>query len=462
MLSAFETAVSGALWQNERVHEVFPEVSDLCSRCEVEIETDFHTIWDCPCNNNIDSDFVRKSNRYKGRASAGVDTEPCLWLRGILPLHYTIISKEDIVTRRIFYTVGDPPPLGSWPSGAYYGDGSGGKYGKIPVARRCGCSIVCLNENNVLDYGLYYSLPGEIQTVPRAELSSIVTLLEVVEEEAVVVYFGDNKPVIDLYYKGQDICAKASNADLYRLLFAFIKNKKLTLHMFWMPSHLDDPNACNSKGEPKERPEWVQDHDIVGNKEADKLADRAAEIAELPEWVVQPVIDAQKMAKHIQLRIATIICNLPKRKHVSKQWHDFAPPKINPLTQAEADTEHNISVTTSVAQCSKCLSKVHIKSAAYIAFLKAPCKPAQFTDNHTASISGQVTIRNKTTHITHNMHSYRGVKYCAACGFIAQRRMQSLIKPCNGSDARTMHGQRVLDAIAAQQLPPGVTHWPDP
>ena len=168
------------------------------------------------------------------------------------------------------------------------------------------------------------------------------------------------------------------------------------------------------------------------------------------------------MANHIQLRIATIVCNLPKRKHVSKQWHDFAPPKVNPITQAEADTEHNISVTTSVAQCSKCLSRVHIKSATYIAFLKAPCKPAQFTDEHTASIIGQVTIRNQTTHITHNMHSYKGVTYCAACGFLAQRRMQSLIKPCNGSDARTMHGQRVLDAIAAQQLPPGVTHWPDP
>ncbi len=85
MLSAFETAVSGALWPNERVHEAFPEVSELCSRCELEVETDFHTIWGCPCNDNIDSDFVRKSNRCKGRASAGVDTEPCLWLRGILP-----------------------------------------------------------------------------------------------------------------------------------------------------------------------------------------------------------------------------------------------------------------------------------------------------------------------------------------------------------------------------------------
>ena len=58
--------------------------------------------------------------------------------------------------------------------------------------------------------------------------------------------------------------------------------------------------------------------------------------------------------------------------------------------------------------------------------------------------------------------SYKGVKYCAACGFLAQRRMQSLIKPCNGSDARSLHGQRVLDAIAAQELPPGVTHWPNP
>ena len=48
-----------------------------------------------------------------------------------------------------------------------------------------------------------------------------------------------------------------------------------------MPSHLDNPQAKTKKGKPKVRPVWVHDHDIKRNKEADKLADRAAEIAEL-------------------------------------------------------------------------------------------------------------------------------------------------------------------------------------
>ena len=56
----------------------------------------------------------------------------------------------------------------------------------------------------------------------------------------------------------------------------------------WMPSHLDDPFAKDNKGKPKVRPLWVQERDIFGNKEADRLADRAAEIAELPEHVVEP------------------------------------------------------------------------------------------------------------------------------------------------------------------------------
>ena len=75
----------------------------------------------------------------------------------------------------------------------------------------------------------------------------------------------------------------------------------------------------------------MQDHDIVGNKEADKLADRAAEIAELPDLIVQPVIDAQKMAKHIQLRIATVICNLPKRKKNPNNGMILRPLRRIPL-----------------------------------------------------------------------------------------------------------------------------------
>ena len=123
---------------------------------------------------------------------------------------------------------------------------------------------------------MYYPLPGEIQTVARAELSIIVALAEAVEVEAMVVYFGDNKQVVDLFNKGEAACAKASNYDLYRLLFAFIKDKRLDFTVYWMPSHLDNPQAKTKKGKPKERPLWVHNHAIKRNNEADRLADRAA------------------------------------------------------------------------------------------------------------------------------------------------------------------------------------------
>ena len=135
-MSAFETAVAGALWSNERVNEAYPDVPPICARCNDAVETDFHTIWLCPCNDLID----RESDHFKGRAMSEVDNEPCLWLRGILPSRLAIISKDDIAQRSIFYFQGTPPPLGSWPSGVHYGDGRG-KYGKIPEARRCGSAV---------------------------------------------------------------------------------------------------------------------------------------------------------------------------------------------------------------------------------------------------------------------------------------------------------------------------------
>ncbi len=109
-MSAFETAVAGALWPNQRVDEAFPDVSPLCDRCGDAIETDFHAIWLCPCNDLIDSDLIRESDRYKGKTMSEADNEPCLWLRGILPLHKVTISKEDIAQRRMIFFQGDVPP----------------------------------------------------------------------------------------------------------------------------------------------------------------------------------------------------------------------------------------------------------------------------------------------------------------------------------------------------------------
>ena len=229
-----------------------------------------------------------------------------------------------------------------------------------------------------------------------------------------------------------------------------------------MPSHLDNPPAKTKKGKPKVRPVWVHDHDIKGNKEVDKLADRAAEIAELPGWLVEPLIDNVRMVRLIQLRLATIVCNLPKRNIKKSISHGYNPTPGKPSKeQAMANSEHLLRTIEMVAQCSECLSMVHLNSPDFYAFLRTPCIPAVRSHACNVSIVGQIRIRNQESHPTHDMYSYRGIQYCNKCGYMVKRRMQNLIKPCNGSDRRSVHGQRVLESITRQELPPGVDCWLD-
>ena len=202
--SALETIFAGATWPNIRVKEAYPSVSAP--------ETDLHVYWQRPCNYDIDDEAIEQSNKYIDNAMMHAEDRPCLWLRGIMPKSYTHIPKDDIPDRRIFYAEGNVPPLGEWPSGVYYGDGSGGANGKFPSALRCGVSVVSLDTQHNFEFGIKYPLPGEIQTVPRAELSAMVSLAEFVVEDAIVLYIGDNLPVIKLFNKGEQICKTSTTA----------------------------------------------------------------------------------------------------------------------------------------------------------------------------------------------------------------------------------------------------------
>ena len=87
--AALETILAAATWPNERVNEAYPEIPSTCSRCGLEPETDLHVFWQCPCNNNIDDDAIRDSDKYIDAAILHAEDKPCLWLRGIMPISYT-------------------------------------------------------------------------------------------------------------------------------------------------------------------------------------------------------------------------------------------------------------------------------------------------------------------------------------------------------------------------------------
>ena len=96
--AALDTVVVGARWPGERVKEAHPESSDVCLRCGNAAETDLHVLWRSPCNDNIDDDTIKQTDKYTDRAVVEHVAMPCLWLRGIVPSYLTAVSKDDIPT----------------------------------------------------------------------------------------------------------------------------------------------------------------------------------------------------------------------------------------------------------------------------------------------------------------------------------------------------------------------------
>ena len=91
---------SAGLWPAER-RETGP---DLCLRCGLKNESEYHIIYECsknadPCKDTIDEfgdtveedgvcleDRVFKATKHLPKlAKVGVTTTPCYWLRGLLP-----------------------------------------------------------------------------------------------------------------------------------------------------------------------------------------------------------------------------------------------------------------------------------------------------------------------------------------------------------------------------------------
>ena len=190
------------------------------------------------------------------------------------------------------------------------------------------------------------------------------------------------------------------------------------------------------------------------------MAVRAAELARLPEKNSDELKEHINMLHCIQNRLATIITHLPNRKRIKS--NPVPTPAKESKEQAMAKSEHKLTTSGAVVRCSVCLSQCNFNSTCFWEFIKSKCKPAESPSTfNVISINGQVRVGNISSHISHSMFSYRGIKYCSYCGYMAGSLMRSLKQQCKGVQGRTDHGQRVLDALASGILPPNVTAWPD-
>ncbi len=156
-------------------------------------------------------------------------------------------DKKGFVDRYLCSYYLTAPTRGTWSSGDYFGDASGGKYNLYPTLRRCGLGLVCMQGTTCM-FGLKTYLVGEVQTVHRAEAAIVLVLLGLLAENYVVTYYGDNENSVDSFNKGYEYCRTTLDADIFQDMFCLLARKRISFKPFWMPSHLlEDPERKRNK-----------------------------------------------------------------------------------------------------------------------------------------------------------------------------------------------------------------------
>ena len=71
----------------------------------------------------------------------------------------------------------------------------------------------------------------------------------------------------------------------------------------------------------------------------------------------------------------------------------------------------------------------------------------------------RLRVNGRPIHISHNVHSLKGLFACVQCGAMGTRKLQLLHAPCTGQ--LTGHSRRNLGLLRAGMLPKGCgTEWP--
>ena len=434
-------------WSNARISTCNPGADPACSRCGAICGDDFHTFWCCPANESIGTPGVVNTQGLMALAKEQVAELPCLWLRGILPSTLTDIKSEHLPPDDIKITFINPNAI-TLGGGSYYGDASGGFYTSFPLLRRCGISAILADAEGNMIWGAKFNLPGQVQTVPRAELFAVVFVLELVEAGSTVIFTTDSYKNCESYHKGPMHTQYSLNADLFRRMFTAINVKGIHFTLRWMPSHLNDGK--------KTIPDHVTCTDIRANSIADEFAGEAAKTFKVPLNVSAPIIYYHNLTKRIQFRLIDILCHLPHRAKV----HSIKLPKI-PKPKLEdiiGNSTHVAFVSQGLVCCARCRQSFPKTGELCKRWLATTCPDiGQTTDQPIPIPHYQIHIARGLTHHSHRMHMYRGLYFCNRCGAIGEKRLNKLARQC---ETPTEAGSRNIRYIKNNKLPVGVPRWP--
>ena len=72
-----ESIMAACSWPAARIKTIIPPNRELCTRCGLYEQTDFHVFWQCKCNREIDHECVSEVQDLYDQALDNHEQSPC-------------------------------------------------------------------------------------------------------------------------------------------------------------------------------------------------------------------------------------------------------------------------------------------------------------------------------------------------------------------------------------------------
>ena len=301
-------------------------------------------------------------------------------------------------------------------------------------------------------------LPGSPQTVPRSELFAVLALVRLLSPDSICHVVSDSIITVNGIRSER---RTGANSDLWSMLWKTVLSKRIHLTAEWVKAHtLDDPSLLKDYPTSPER--------AFGNACADKLADRAALVADLSPEEYAPVKALYALVQQVQKRLIAILQHL-----VENFPRCFSRPRLvrQPaplLSSLVLSSAHTPVCFSKSIQCITCLMRCVGSSArSFQGFLSSPCMgtPVELVAPSAVNFQPRlmppalkIFVAGRCLHPSHTIRVWRGLYFCTSCGCIAGHNVKKLGAICTHLKSR--QGFKNLKCIAEDKRPHGTPSWP--
>ena len=363
------------------------------------------------------------------------------------------------------------------------------------------------------EFARFSTLAGPVQSVPRAELSAALDILERVPSDVELEIVADAEYVVKIassFFSTISISVESAknlpylfgpNGDLWKPFLDRALERSAPTLFRWAKSHATALQIATCR---------ISVHDFLGNTMVDAFASEAANIAELPEEIVSAQQFSIGRTIKVQKRLVGVLARIQEfdsLNKLDKAEPEIAEPqpdrrrrKISPLKFVEMlkelGHEPSISITSGKLSvrcnacklqcCSKSFREVisrgrclPISSSVLPPIVPAPSQrvSASVSDVNSADLPCRKRARltideteaesllhepplvgKRRLHESHTLEIKRGIIICLRCGCHCVTKAVNLAKPCTQPSTK---GLEALNRWHRGMTPLWGLNWPN-